>query len=108
LSAIETPKKILTSEVCFLCKAKISSEEKIKVFGKSAVAVHSLILCATEVNLSVYVGSNLDAFFCNRSYNCLLRYKIALDRGGEIENEIKPDFTNDGPFRLKRLAKESG
>ena len=33
VSAIETLKKILTSEVCFLCKAKVSSEEKIKVFG---------------------------------------------------------------------------
>jgi len=40
MSAIETPKKILTSEVCFLCKAKVSSEEKIKVFVKTAVAVH--------------------------------------------------------------------
>ena len=44
MSAMETPKKILTSEVCFLCKAKVSSEEKIKVFGKSTVAIHSLIL----------------------------------------------------------------
>ena len=38
MSAIETPKMILTSEVCFLCKAKVSSEEEIKVFGKSTVA----------------------------------------------------------------------
>jgi len=52
MSTIETPKKILTSEVCFLCKAKISSEE---------MAVHSLILCATEVDLSVCVGNNLVA-----------------------------------------------
>ena len=43
-----------------------------------------------------------------RSYNHLLRYKRALNRVGEIENEIKPDFTNTGPFRVKRLAKESG
>ena len=26
MSAVETPKKILTSEVCFLCKAKVSSK----------------------------------------------------------------------------------
>jgi len=31
-----------------------------------------------------------------------------LDRVGEIENEIKQDFTHHGPFRVKRLAKESG
>ena len=38
-----------------LCKAKVSSEEKIKVFGKSTVAIHSLILRSTEVDLFVYV-----------------------------------------------------
>ena len=54
MSAIETPKKILTSEVCFLCKTKVSSEENIKVFGKSTVAIHSLILCVQcNLNLSV-------------------------------------------------------
>jgi len=37
MSAGETPKKISTSEVCFLCKEKVSSEEKIKVFGKSTL-----------------------------------------------------------------------
>jgi len=43
----------LTSEACFLCKAKVSSEEKIEVFGKSAVAIHSVNLRATEVDLPV-------------------------------------------------------
>ena len=108
MSAIETPKKILTSEVCFLCKAKVSSEEKIKVFGKSTVPIHSLILRSTEVDLSVYVGSDLAAICRTRCYNRLLRYKRALDRVGEIENDIKQNFKNDGPFRVKRLAKESG
>ena len=72
------------------------------------MAIHSLILRATEVDLPVYVGSNLAAICPTRCYNCLLRYKRALDRVGEIENEIKQDFTNNGPFRVKRLAKESG
>ena len=108
MSTIETPKKILTSEVCFLCKAKVSGEEKIKVFGKSTVPIHSLILRSTEVDLSVYVGSDLAAICRTRCHNRLLRYKRALDRVGEIENEIKQDFKNDGPFRVKRLAKESG
>jgi len=31
-----------------------------------------------------------------------------LDRVEEIESEIKQDFTNDGPFCVKRLAKKSG
>ena len=57
-SSIETPKKISISEVCFLCKANVSSEETIKAFGKSAVAIHSLILRSTEVDLSVYVDQS--------------------------------------------------
>ena len=108
MSAVETPKKILTSEACFLCEAKVSSKEKIKVFGKSAVAIHSLILRETEADLSVYVGRALAAICRGRFYNRLLLYKRALDRVKEIENEIKQDLTHDGLFRVKRLAKESG
>ena len=40
MSAVETPKKILTSEAGFLCKANVSSKGKVKVFGKSSVAIH--------------------------------------------------------------------
>jgi len=98
MSAVKTLKKILTSEACFLCKAKVSSEEKIKVFGKSGVAIYSLILRATEVDLSIYIKSDPAAICHTRCYNRLLRYKRALDRVGEIENEIKQDFTHNGPF----------
>ena len=102
MSTIETLKTILTSEVCFLCKAKVFSEEKIKAFGKSKVAVHSFILRATEVVLSVYGGSDLAAICRSRCYNRLLRYK---DRVGEIENEIKNDFTNDARSESKDSLK---
>ena len=108
MSAGKTPKKLSTSEVCFLCKAKVSSDEKIKVFGKSTLKIHSLILRSTEVDLSVYIGSDLAAICRSKCYNRLLRYKRALDRVAEIENEIKQDFLNDGPFRVKRLAKDPG
>jgi len=108
MSSIKTPKKISSSEVCFLCKAKVSSKEKIKVFGKSTVAIHLLILHSTEVDLPVYIGSDLAAICCTRCYNRLLRYKRALGRVEEIDHEIKQDFQNDGPLRVKRLAKELG
>ena len=105
MSAIETPNKILTSKVWFLCKAKVSSGEKIKVFGKSTVAIHSLMLRSTEVDLSVFIGSDLATICRTKCYDRLLRYKRALDRVGEIENEIKQDFTNDaGPGRLIKTA----
>ena len=58
MSSGETRKKISTSEVCFLCKVKVSSEEKIKVFGKSSLEIHKVILRSTEVDLSAYVGSD--------------------------------------------------
>jgi len=35
MSAVETPKRLV-----FFARQKVSSEEKIKVFGKSAVAFH--------------------------------------------------------------------
>ena len=70
------------------------------------MAIYSLILRATEADLSVYVGRALAAICRSRCYNRLLRYKRALDRVKEIENEIKQDLTHDGPFQVKRLAKD--
>ena len=72
MSAIETPKKILTSKVCLLCKANVSTEKKIKVFGKSTVAIHSMILHSTdrEVCRSVRLWGRLkhDTFKCDMTY----------------------------------------
>ena len=42
----------------FLCKANVSSEEKIKVFGNSTVAIHSLISRSTEVDPSPMTVNN--------------------------------------------------
>ena len=60
-----------------LCEAHFS-EEKVKVFAKSTGTIHSLILRATEVDLSVYIGSDLAAICRTRCYNRLLRYKREL------------------------------
>ena len=43
MSAGETLKKISLSEVFFLCKAKVSSDEKIKGVGKCSLEIHKLI-----------------------------------------------------------------
>ena len=58
----------------FLYKANVSSEEKIKVFGKSTVAIHSLILRSTEVDRSVYgqqwadrLNKTLAVSWCDKS-----------------------------------------
>ena len=95
MSSVEAPKKILTSVACFLCKAKVSSEEKIKVFGKSAVAIYSLILRGTEVDLSVFVGSNLASICCSRCYNRLLRYKFKFKfRDANASNNTSQSITS--------------
>ena len=78
------------------------------MFGKSSLEIHKLILRSTEVDLFAYVGSDSAAICRSKCYNRLLRYKRALDKVAEFEKEIKQDFTNDGPFRVKRLAKEPG
>ena len=74
------------------------------------MAIHSLILHATEVDLSIYIGSDLATFCCTRCYSHLHRCKRALDNVGEIEYEIKQDFyeiKHDDPFQVIRLATES-
>ena len=104
----ETPKQYLPPEdTCYLCKVKITSEEKIRVFGKSTLEMSSLIRRATEVDLSVFAGSDI-AICRTECYNRLLRFKRALTRVEEMVNEIKQDFKNDGTVRVKRLAKEPG
>jgi len=90
MSAVETPKKILTSEDCFLYKAKVSSGEKNKGVWESSVAIHSLILRATEVDLSVYVGSDLPAICRSRCYNRLLWYKRASTPQKQVDF-LKPE-----------------
>ena len=47
------------TEEDFNPRFKFSTEEKIKVFGKSAVAIHSLILRSTEVCRSVRLRARL-------------------------------------------------
>ncbi|KAJ7389455.1 hypothetical protein OS493_031424 [Desmophyllum pertusum] len=103
-----TPKKYLPAEdSCYLCKVKIIDNAKVRVFGKSTLEISSLILRSTEVDLSVYIGSDIG--ICRvKCYNRLLRYQRALSRVEEIANEIKQDFKNDGPVSIKRLAKEPG
>lgn len=58
-------------------------------------------LRSTEVDLSAqYVKSDAAAICRSKCYNRLLWTKQ--------QKEIKQDFTNDGPFRVKPLAKEPG
>ena len=72
----QTPEKILTSETCFLCKKKVSSEEKIKVFGKSAVAMHSLIQNKSQGFLLILIEPIKQENFANFPECTVLHYLI--------------------------------
>lgn len=106
----ETPKKLTCSEeFCFLCKDYFSlPKSKIRVLGKSAVDIPSLILRATKVDVNVYVERERFAICRTKCYNRLVRYQNALRKFEEIGAEIQQDYQCDNSVRVKRLAKEPG
>lgn len=56
MSVGETLKKISMSEVFFLCKETVSSDEKIKVVGKHSLEIHKLMCVQLK---SIYLLSML-------------------------------------------------
>ena len=104
----ETPKKLTRSdEFCFLCKDTFSlPKSKIRVLGKSAVDIPSLILRATKVDVNVYVERERFYICRTKCYNRLVRLQNALRKVEEIQQEIQQVFQSDESVRVKRLAKE--
>ena len=104
----ETPKKLShREECCFLCKKVLANEhDKIRVFGKSTIGIPTLILRATKVDLSLYVGCEKIAICRMSCYKRLTRYKNALRKVDEIEHEIALEFNMLVPVSVKRMGKE--
>ena len=100
----ETPKKLShREECCFLCKKVLANEhDKIRVFGKSTIGIPTLILRATKVDLSLYVGCEKIAICRMSCYKRLTRYKNALRKVDEIEHEIALEFNMLVPVSVKR------
>lgn len=106
MSAGETPKKISISEIFFLCKAKVSSVEKITVVGKRSLEIHKLICIKLKsICLLNMLKVMLPPF---AAPNVIIVCFATRELWTKQQNEIKQDFTNDGPFRVKPLAKEPG
>ena len=105
-----TPKKLSNSEeFCFLCIDNFSlPKSKIKVFGKSALDIPSLILEATKEDVNVYVERERFYICRMKCYNRLLRYQNTLRKVEEISFEIQKDYQSDDSVRVKRLVKEPG
>ncbi|XP_078351448.1 uncharacterized protein LOC144636162 [Oculina patagonica] len=104
----ETPKKVSNdAESCVLCRKTFAvRNEKVNVFGKSALDIPALVKHATNVDLSVYVDHQKLAICRTKCYNRLVRLKNAQHKLSEIEEEIRRDFDGNVPFRVKRLAKD--
>ena len=96
-----TPKKLSHSEeFCFLCKDNFSFPKfKIKVLGKSALDIPSLILKATKEDANVYVERERFYICRVKCFNRLVRYQNALRKVEEISFEIQKDYQSDDSVR---------
>ena len=104
-----TPKKLSNSEeFCFLCKASFSlPKSKIKVLGKSALDIPSLILKATKEDVNVYVEGERFYICRIKCYNRLVRYQNALRKVEEIGLEIQKDYQSDDSVRVRCGSREN-
>ena len=99
----ETPKKVIDGgEKCFLCSESAISNNKIFVFGKSALDIAYLIKESTTVDVNNYSESDNLFVRKNMCYKRLLRLKGALDKCKGIKAEIKERFV---PPKTKRLQR---
>lgn len=79
-----------SEEFCFLCKDNFSPlKSKIKVLGKSARDIPSLILKATKEDVNVNVERERFYICQMKCFNWLVRYQNALRKVEEISFEVQ-------------------
>ena len=100
----ETPKKVIDSgEKCFLCSAAALQNNKVYIFGKSAIDIPGLIKTAI-VDVNTYSESD-DLFICkNICYKLLLKFKGASEKLQRIKSELRAHFESE-QLRTKRLLR---
>ena len=107
-----TPTKLSNSEeFCFLCKDNFSlPKSKIRVLGKSALDIPSLIFKGTKEDVNVYVEKERFYICWMKCFNRLVRCQNqnALRKVEEISFEVEEDYQSDDSVCVKRLAKEPG
>ena len=98
-----------SEEFCFLCKDNFSPlKSKIKVLGKSALDIPSLILKATKEDVNVNVERERFYICQMKCFNWLVRYQNALQKVEEISFEIQKDYQSNDSVHVKRLSKQLG
>ena len=109
----DTPKKIVVESVespsCFLCGLIVSSDERIKVFGKSLFDIAGVINSVLAIDVTT-VYSSRDLFVCTKKcYKRLTKYERIKKSLESLQDEIKDEFKKASalPTRTKRMLKES-
>ena len=109
----DTPKKNVVESVespsCFLCGLIVSSDERIKVFGKSLFDIAGVINSVLAIDVAT-VYSSRDLFVCTKKcYKRLTKYERIKKSLESLQDEIKDEFKKASalPTRTKRMLKES-
>ena len=104
----DTPKKIVCdSPKCFLCGLIVSSENQVKVFGKSLFDIAGLINSILGMDVSLYSSRNL--FVCtNKCYKRLTKFERIKKSLESLQNEIEEDFKKASVLssRTKQMLKD--
>ena len=101
----ETPEKIVDrGEKCFLCSKEVLKNNKVYIFGRSAIDFASLIKTAVDDDVNKYSASD-NLFICkNQCYKRLLKLKGALIKCEEFRDELRENFNSRAQiWRTKRL-----
>ena len=76
---METPKKVVEVDRCFICSTVVAKKEKLYIFGKSSIDFCEIIKSALNVNGRKFSASE-QLFICRaQCYQRLTKFKRALD-----------------------------
>ena len=101
----ETPKKLVESDICFICKTKIQlKKDKIRVHGKSKLNISAVITSSISIDTAIYIN---ELFVCRRGCYRLLEKYAKLEKDlQEIQSELKLLYTSEKPRTKRGLTPE--
>ena len=102
---METPKKVVEADRCFICSTVVAKKEKLYIFGKSSIDFCEIIKSALNVNVRNFSASE-QLFICRaQCYQRLTKFKPALDNFEKAKSELEEVYKAT-VHRTKRLCKD--
>ena len=102
---METPKKVVAADRCFICSTVVAKKEKLYIFGKSSIDFCEIIKSALNVNVRNFSASE-QLFICRaQCYQRLTKFKRALDNFKKAKSELEEVYKAT-VHRTKRLCKD--